>query len=103
MFGTQETMCSILANKPHLRDLSASPIPFFENAVQIVQNLPPSHTLVLNKFNTVRNHALLITEEFQPQEEALTRAGKRYSRYLLSSVLRSWCADICSGLFPHFW
>ncbi|CAM9937951.1 unnamed protein product [Scytosiphon promiscuus] len=38
----------------------------------IVEELPPSHSLVLNKFNTMRNHALIITKEFQSQEAALT-------------------------------
>ncbi|CAM9660913.1 unnamed protein product [Ectocarpus sp. 12 AP-2014] len=37
-----------------------------------VEELPPSHSLVLNKFNTMRNHALIITKEFQSQQEALT-------------------------------
>ncbi|CAN0436269.1 unnamed protein product, partial [Ectocarpus sp. 12 AP-2014] len=40
-----------------------------------VQELPPSHSLVLNKFNTMRNHALIITKEFQSQQEALTEEG----------------------------
>ncbi|CAN0535604.1 unnamed protein product, partial [Ectocarpus sp. 8 AP-2014] len=40
-----------------------------------VEELPPSHSLVLNKFNTVRNHALIITTEFQSQQEALTEEG----------------------------
>lgn len=46
------------------------------NASQTVEDLPPGHSLVLNKFNTMRNHALIITKEFQSQEEALTVAGE---------------------------
>lgn len=42
---------------------------------QIVEEFPPSHSLVLNKFNTMRNHGLIITKEFQPQEAALTETG----------------------------
>ena len=56
------------------------------NALQTVQELPPAHSLVLNKFNTMRNHALIITKEFKSQEEALTVAGavaKTGGRYSL--------------------
>eukprot|EP00752_Nemacystus_decipiens_P005376 g4876.t1 len=40
----------------------------------VVEDLPPSHSLVLNKFNTMRNHGLVITKDFRPQEEALSEA-----------------------------
>eukprot|EP00903_Cladosiphon_okamuranus_P012957 g12096.t1 len=38
----------------------------------VVEDLPPSHSLVLNKFNTMRNHGLVITKDFRSQEEALS-------------------------------
>ena len=43
---------------------------------QVVEDLPPSHSFVLNKFNTMTDHALIITKEFQPQDEALTVYGE---------------------------
>ena len=40
----------------------------------VVAPLPPSHTLVLNKFNVAGGHVLIITQAFEPQEAALTPA-----------------------------
>ncbi|CBN77659.1 Ap4A phosphorylase II [Ectocarpus siliculosus] len=51
---------------------AASDDPFDPRVLDPRMELPPSHSLVLNKFNTVRNHALIITTEFQSQQEALT-------------------------------
>lgn len=42
----------------------------------MVEELPPAHTLVLNKYNTMTDHALVITKEFHPQEAALTELGE---------------------------
>lgn len=39
-----------------------------------VCHLSPTHSLVLNKFNIVPHHALVITREFIPQEDPLTAA-----------------------------
>jgi ATP adenylyltransferase len=36
-----------------------------------VRHLSPTHSLVLNKFNVVPHHALVITRDFQPQEDPL--------------------------------
>lgn len=47
---------------------------------QTVEEIPPAHSLVLNKFNTMTDHALIITREFQPQEEALTEYGEHGAR-----------------------
>ena len=40
----------------------------------VVTPLPPSHTLVLNKFNVADGHVLIITQAFEPQEAPLTPA-----------------------------
>ena len=37
-----------------------------------VRPLPPRHVLVLNKFNVLPHHLLIITEDFEPQEALLT-------------------------------
>ena len=34
----------------------------------IVAHIQPGYTLILNKFNTVPDHALLVTDLFSPQE-----------------------------------
>ena len=38
----------------------------------VITKVVPSHTLVLNKFNTIKDHSLLVTDEFVPQSTALT-------------------------------
>jgi len=40
----------------------------------VVCHLSSTHSLVLNKYNIVPHHALIITREFVPQEEPLTAA-----------------------------
>jgi sulfate adenylyltransferase (ADP) / ATP adenylyltransferase len=37
-----------------------------------VQELPPSHVLLLNKFNVVDNHTLIVTKQFEEQSSLLT-------------------------------
>lgn len=37
-----------------------------------VRDLHPAHVLLLNKFPVIRNHALLVTREFEPQSSLLT-------------------------------
>ena len=36
------------------------------------QRQPPSHVLLLNKFNVLPHHALVVTSAFEHQTEALT-------------------------------
>ena len=36
-----------------------------------VDHLSPSHTLLLNKFNVVAYHVLVVTRKFEPQTEPL--------------------------------
>lgn len=38
----------------------------------VVDDLPPAHICVLNKFNVLKNHLLIITKRFEPQESLLT-------------------------------
>jgi ATP adenylyltransferase len=40
----------------------------------VVQRGPPGYVLVLNKFHTIRHHALLISSEFRPQSGPLLAA-----------------------------
>ena len=37
-----------------------------------VEDLSPSHTLLLNKFNVVPYHVLVVTKDFQQQTDPLT-------------------------------
>ncbi|MCH2171614.1 phosphorylase [Myxococcota bacterium] len=39
-----------------------------------VGDLPPKHRVLLNKFNVVENHALVVTRSFEPQTHPLTAA-----------------------------
>lgn len=39
-----------------------------------VQHLSDSHTLLLNKFNLVDHHVLVVTRAFESQDDALTAA-----------------------------
>ena len=59
-----------------MAEIALSPLYSALAPSQIVEDLPPSHSLVLNKFNTMRNHGLVITKDFRSQEEALSEAGK---------------------------
>ncbi|MBR8830663.1 MAG: hypothetical protein N5P05_000837 [Chroococcopsis gigantea SAG 12.99] len=45
-------------------------LPYDENLY--VADLPPSHICLLNKFNVVENHLLIITRDYQDQEDWLT-------------------------------
>lgn len=38
----------------------------------VITKVAPSHTLVLNKFNTIKDHSLLVTDDFILQSTALT-------------------------------
>jgi ATP adenylyltransferase len=38
-----------------------------------VARLPPRHLSVLNKFNVIHHHLLIVTRDFEPQESLLTR------------------------------
>lgn len=54
---------------------SSKPDPFDKRTLDpnlVVATIAPSYTLVLNKFNTVKDHALLVTDKFEPQNSALT-------------------------------
>jgi ATP adenylyltransferase len=41
-------------------------------AALVVGDVSPTHSLILNKFNLVSHHAIVITKEFERQESALT-------------------------------
>jgi sulfate adenylyltransferase (ADP) / ATP adenylyltransferase len=53
------------------RDDSFNPFLPYETAM-FVQELPPSHVLLLNKFNVVENHTLVVTKDFEEQSSLLT-------------------------------
>jgi sulfate adenylyltransferase (ADP) / ATP adenylyltransferase len=47
-------------------------LPYEQNL--FVADLSPTHVAILNKFNVVDHHLLIITRAFEPQENALTAA-----------------------------
>lgn len=51
-----------------------------------VAHLPPSHELLLNKFPVSANHALVVTREFEEQEDALNVADLRATWAVLDSM-----------------
>ena len=52
---------------------SRPPDPFANpNPALVVARLAPDHLLLLNKFNVVAHHLLVITEQFEHQSERLT-------------------------------
>jgi ATP adenylyltransferase len=66
---------TISTSSSTLGSASGKPDPFDKNTLDpdlVVSKVAPSYTLVLNKFNTVKDHALLVTERFEPQNSALT-------------------------------
>ncbi|RKG70383.1 ATP adenylyltransferase, partial [Corallococcus exercitus] len=40
----------------------------------VLGDVPPAHVCLLNKFNVVEHHLLLVTRAFEPQDALLTRA-----------------------------
>jgi len=42
-----------------------------EKSELFVETLSPTHSLLLNKFNVVPNHVLVVTNQFRPQTEPL--------------------------------
>jgi sulfate adenylyltransferase (ADP) / ATP adenylyltransferase len=55
------------------RDTQANPFLPWEPAL-FVADLTPSHVALLNKFNVIDYHLLIVTREFEHQERLLTRA-----------------------------
>lgn len=45
--------------------------PPFEKGM-FITDLPPRHRLLFNKFNILKNHVLIVTQEFEDQETPLT-------------------------------
>lgn len=67
-----------LAAKPHARERlsradrrQANPFLPPDPALRVAE-APPAHRLVLNKFCVIRDHLLLVTRDFEPQQQALT-------------------------------
>jgi ATP adenylyltransferase len=54
------------------KDQQINPFLPYEPALYVT-HLEPHHVCVLNKYNVFQNHLLIITEDFTPQEELLTR------------------------------
>lgn len=45
-------------------------MPPFEKGI-LITDLPPSHRLLYNKFNILKNHLLIITSEYEDQKTLL--------------------------------
>lgn len=55
------------------KDTKAPENPFLPYDERLyVRHCPPAHVLLLNKFPVIPNHALLVTQDFQPQSSLLT-------------------------------
>ncbi|MBE9223565.1 phosphorylase [Cyanobacterium stanieri LEGE 03274] len=57
--------------KKHQKEASYNPFLPYEDKLY-VDDLGDSHVCILNKYNVVNNHVLIITREFEPQENLLT-------------------------------
>ena len=67
-----------LGNKPRAAEAVPAPprnpfLPPFEPGL-FVQELTPTHRVLLNKFNVFPHHALVVTRTFEPQSQRLTPA-----------------------------
>lgn len=59
-----------VAPAPQRRPHDFNPFLPYEKAMY-VQSIPPAHVLLLNKFNVVQNHVLIVTEKFEDQSSLL--------------------------------
>ncbi|PTL75259.1 ATP adenylyltransferase [Vitiosangium sp. GDMCC 1.1324] len=66
----------------------AAPFNPFENPdpVMVVGDVPPAHTCMLNKFNVVEHHLLLVTRIFEEQESPLTAADFEALAFCMSGL-----------------
>jgi sulfate adenylyltransferase (ADP) / ATP adenylyltransferase len=60
-----------VAGAPSERPADFNPFLPYESAMY-VQHIPPSHVLLLNKFNVVDAHTLVVTERYEEQSSLLT-------------------------------
>ena len=60
-------------------------MPPFEKGL-LISDLPPSHRLIFNKFNVLKNHLLIITSEYEDQKTPLNLQDF-YQCALLNSAL----------------
>lgn len=70
----------VVPSKAALQSKSEKPFknPFLPpDPAMTVCDLEPSHRLVLNKFNVVANHVLVITREFEPQSDPLSESDMK--------------------------
>lgn len=51
-----------------------------------VQHLSNTHTLLLNKYNLVEHHTIVVTREFQSQDEPLTSADLTATRAVIDAM-----------------
>lgn len=58
---------AVVATDPFDKQVLAS-----SSSSLVITKVVPSHTLVLNKFNTIKDHSLLVTDDFISQSTALT-------------------------------
>lgn len=54
-----------------------------------VAHLSETHTLLLNKFNLLPHHTLVVTRAFEPQSDFLTERDLEATRAVLQQVLVS--------------
>ena len=52
----------------------------------IVSTIPPVYTLILNKYNTIKDHTLLVTNEYEEQSSRLTIADIETWHWCLSQI-----------------
>jgi ATP adenylyltransferase/5',5'''-P-1,P-4-tetraphosphate phosphorylase II len=61
--------------------------PFSETAkLNTVARISPGYTAILNKFNTIRDHTLLVTDDFEPQANLLRPADLLAWYFCVNSI-----------------
>jgi ATP adenylyltransferase len=77
---------------------AARPNPFLPpDPALVVRPLPPAHLLLLNKFNVVPRHALVVTAAFAPQEAPLEAGDLAVTWAAMAGMPRGGLAYFNSG------
>jgi len=73
------------ARKPEKATRQANPFLPYESAL-LVEQLSDSHVCLLNKFNVVEHHILMVTREYEPQDTWLTHTDFEAFAYCLAEI-----------------